>query len=88
MAEKMEKRTDLEEVNKDLPRTEVTVAPGRSMRDPGAVTKAMVNVGGGNFAERVIDVVHRAVLPGQKIMVFTKDVPTLVAMGTIYPPTE
>ena len=85
--EKIEKREDNSKVNDDLPRTEVVVAPGHSMRAPGVVTKAMVNVGGGNFAERVVDVVHRTVLPGQVISVFTKDVPTLVALGVVFPPT-
>ena len=40
---------DNDDPNKDEPRTEVEVAPGRSMRDPGLVTKARVAVGGGTW---------------------------------------
>ena len=74
------------EANDELEKTEVTVAPGRSMREPVKIHKVLVKSQSGAPEERVIDVEHRAVLPGQKIKVFTKDVPALIAMGTILDP--
>ena len=74
------------EANDELEKTEVTVAPGRSMREPMKVHKAMVKSQSGALEERVVDVEHRVVRPGEKIMVFTRDVQTLIRCGTILDP--
>jgi hypothetical protein len=76
----------MSDINVDLPKTLVTVAPGRSMREPLKVHKTTVRTQSGTLEERTVDVEYRTVLPGDKISVFSKDVPALIATGAILDP--